>query len=59
MKESMNFTYTVRKPKDGTYGTPKPSGWTGMIGDLTTKEADIGNNLCNISIIKIIAYASV
>lgn len=50
----MNFTYTLRKPKDGQYGAPKPSGWTGMIGDLTTKEADIGNNLCNISIIKII-----
>ena len=50
----MNFTYTLRKPKDGQYGAPKSSGWTGMIGDLTTKKADIGDNLCSISIIKII-----
>ena len=38
----MNFTYTLRKPKDGQYGTPKSSGWTGMVGELQRKNADIG-----------------
>ena len=41
----MNFTYSLKKPKDGAYGSRNANGsWTGMIGSLVNKEADIGKS---------------
>ena len=39
----MNFTYTLRKPPDGAWGSKRSDGsWTGMIGELHRKNADMG-----------------
>ena len=39
----MNFTYTVKKPPDGSYGAIKSDGsWSGLVGELIKKKADIG-----------------
>ena len=39
----MNFTYKLRRPLDGQWGSLKDNGqWTGMIKELLLKEADIG-----------------
>ena len=39
----MNFTFVASKPPDMTFGALKPDGnWTGMIGELLNKNADIG-----------------
>ncbi|XP_042208730.1 glutamate receptor ionotropic, delta-1-like isoform X2 [Homarus americanus] len=39
---SLNFTYRVVTPPDGTFGTATPnSSWSGMIGQVTRKEAMI------------------
>ena len=56
----MNFTYKLKRPPDGQWGSLKDNGqWTGMVKELHLKEADIGIydiylilacllNLCNI-----------
>jgi hypothetical protein len=42
----MNFTYTVRKPPDGIYGTIKSdNSWNGMVGMCAAQTADIGKHL--------------
>jgi hypothetical protein len=42
----MNFTYTVRKPPDGMYGTIKTDkSWNGIVGLLAAQTADIGKHL--------------
>ena len=39
----MNFTYTIVKPHDGKWGSPYGNGsWTGVVGDLQRRKADIG-----------------
>ena len=39
----MNFTYKLKRPLDGQWGSLKDNGqWTGMIKELLLKEADIG-----------------
>ena len=39
----MNFTYTLRKPPDGAWGSKRSDGsWTGMIGELMLDNTDIG-----------------
>ena len=39
----MNFTYKLKRPSDGQWGSLKDKGqWTGMIKELLLKEADIG-----------------
>lgn len=39
----LNFTSTVKKARDGTYGSLKPNGsWGGMIGEVMNQESDIG-----------------
>ena len=39
----MNFTYKVRKPLDGQFGSLSENNtWTGMINELNQKRADIG-----------------
>ena len=41
----MNFTYVLKKPPDGQWGSRKPDGtWSGMIGELLMEHADIGIN---------------
>ncbi|XP_068202845.1 glutamate receptor ionotropic, delta-1-like [Palaemon carinicauda] len=41
LAEAANFTYHYVAPEDGEWGRLKPSGqWTGMIGMVTTEEAD-------------------
>ena len=43
IQKVLNFTYVVKKPKDGTFGNILDNGnWTGMISELKTQEADIG-----------------
>ena len=39
----MNFTYVINRPSDGVFGNLQPNGtWTGVIGQLQVKNADIG-----------------
>ena len=39
----MNFTFTLRKPPDGQWGSLMKNGtWTGMVKELQLKKADIG-----------------
>ena len=43
LQEVLNFTFSLKKPPDGQYGSKKPDGsWTGMINLLQTDQADIG-----------------
>ena len=40
----LNFTYTLRQPPDGAWGSLRSNGsWNGMIGELNTQKADIGS----------------
>ena len=40
----LNFSYSVTSPSDKQWGGIKSDGtWSGMIGQLVTKEVDIGN----------------
>ncbi|XP_068230709.1 probable glutamate receptor [Palaemon carinicauda] len=40
--KSMNFTYTLIEPPDGSWGSQLPNGsWKGMIGQVTRKEVDV------------------
>ncbi|XP_063859244.1 probable glutamate receptor [Scylla paramamosain] len=40
--QTMNFTYNVVSPPDSAWGAELPNGtWTGMMGQVTRKEADI------------------
>jgi hypothetical protein len=42
----MNFTYTVRKPPDESWGTiNSDNSWDGMVGVLAAQSADIGKHL--------------
>ena len=44
LQELMNFTYSLNEPPDGEWGAQNADlSWTGMIGMLETKAADIGN----------------
>ncbi|XP_042237047.1 glutamate receptor ionotropic, delta-2-like [Homarus americanus] len=39
---SLNFTYKIVTPPDGTYGTQSANGsWSGMMGQVVRKEADV------------------
>ena len=43
LQVKMNFTYKLKKPSDGQWGSLKDNGqWTGMVKELHLKEADIG-----------------
>ena len=45
LQDIMNFTYTLRKPPDGQWGSLMKNGtWTGMVNELHLKKADIGMN---------------
>ena len=42
-QEILNFTYTLRKPPDGNWGSIKSDGsWSGMVNELIQKRADMG-----------------
>ena len=45
MAEKLNFTLRIIEPNDGHYGTLNNGQWTGMIGQLTKKQADIATGL--------------
>ena len=41
----MNFTYVLKKPPDGQWGSNIGNNtWTGFVHMLQTKQIDIGNN---------------
>ena len=43
LQDVLNFTYTLRKPSDFTYGNQKSDGsFNGMIGELERHNADMG-----------------
>ena len=45
LKNSLNFTFTLRKPIDDKYGgrdSSRKFGWNGMIGDIAEGHADFG-----------------
>ena len=43
LSKLLNFSYTVIQPPDGQWGAMKSDGsWSGMIGQLETKEVDFG-----------------
>lgn len=45
-QKTLNFTFTVRLPQDGTYGARKADGsWSGLVNELIQKRADIGNHI--------------
>ena len=53
----MNFTFTLRKPPDGQWGSLMKNGtWTGMVKELQRKKADIGKINMLIVEFKIQAY---
>ncbi|XP_047495517.1 probable glutamate receptor [Penaeus chinensis] len=42
LAEAMNFSYTLTRPPDGYWGAPLENGsWTGMVGQIYRKEADL------------------
>ena len=46
LQDILNFTYVLKKPPDGQYGSLRTDGtWTGMIRELQEQRADIGNFL--------------
>ena len=47
--DSMNFTYHVTEPNDQKYGSVENGRWTGMIGQLVDKEADVAASLTQTS----------
>ena len=45
-EDIMNFTCTITKPRDSSFGNLKEDGsWTGMVGNLKNHEVDIGVTL--------------
>ena len=47
----LNFSYTTTVPLDGKYGALKDDGtWSGMVGQLHDKRADIGKLSVNCKI---------
>ena len=43
LQSTLNFTYVIKKPKDNVFGSLSSNGsWSGIIGDLKNKKADIG-----------------
>ena len=46
---NLNFTYTIKQPKDMSYGQILDNGsWNGIIGELHRRNADIG--LCDLAV---------
>ncbi|KAK8407419.1 hypothetical protein O3P69_002148 [Scylla paramamosain] len=42
LAQTLNFTYNIVIPEDGGWGSRRPNGsWTGMVGQLVRKEADL------------------
>ncbi|XP_042857756.1 probable glutamate receptor [Penaeus japonicus] len=43
VSRSINFTYKLVRPSDGSWGARQPDGsWSGMVGVVQRKEADLG-----------------
>ncbi|XP_069988101.1 probable glutamate receptor isoform X2 [Penaeus vannamei] len=43
MSRSINFTYRLVRPSDGSWGAPLPNGsWSGMVGVVQREAADMG-----------------
>ncbi|XP_045102570.1 probable glutamate receptor [Portunus trituberculatus] len=43
LSTQLNFTYTIKRPPDGSWGVLLEDGsWTGMVGMVNRKEADMG-----------------
>ena len=46
---NLNFTYTIKQPKDMSYGQILDDGsWNGIIGELQRRNADVG--LCGLAV---------
>ncbi|XP_050727669.1 probable glutamate receptor [Eriocheir sinensis] len=42
LAETLNFTYTIVTPADGSWGAERSNGtWTGMVGQVVEKKADV------------------
>ncbi|KAK8407418.1 hypothetical protein O3P69_002147 [Scylla paramamosain] len=42
LSQTLNFTYSIITPEDGSWGAERPNGtWTGMVGQVVQNEADI------------------
>ncbi|XP_063860094.1 probable glutamate receptor [Scylla paramamosain] len=42
LSQTLNFTYSIITPEDGSWGAERPNGtWTGMVGQVIQNEADI------------------
>ena len=51
LQASLNFSYVITKPADGTWGNPTENGsWTGIIGHLQKGETDVGKKMQTIGI---------
>ena len=49
-QDTLNFTYTMKRPSDNSWGSLNPDGtWTGIVGELHTDQADIGTQAYSIS----------
>ena len=43
LRRALNFTTTIVRPPDKSWGTPNSTGhWSGMVGQVQRKEADFG-----------------
>ena len=52
MSRLLNFTYSAREPPDNQYGAIRADGtWNGMVGELATDNADIGEQAIKASAI--------
>lgn len=48
--EKVGFSYSFKIASDNQYGTESPIGWTGMIGELVRKEADIAAGALTVTV---------
>ena len=47
LSKLLNFSYTVTSPTDLQWGSMNSDGtWSGMVGQLVTKEVDFGISYC-------------
>ncbi len=50
LQSVMNFTFTTRKPPDGTWGSVNENGeWNGIMRELVDEKADISKSLDSLS----------
>lgn len=53
----MNFTYALKRPRDGLFGSKEKDGtWNGMIGEINRRESDMGKSNLDICMYLTLKY---